>query len=435
MAVDFFCFDGIAISSARAIAYAKTIGSAGGIFWKDCETCGEDFYLIDNEGVPYTDPETDEVPWYSAKEPESADWFGLVITGIEGLDFAPTLRGVTDRINDGGQFARQRRGPREVRVTAVSLGRTCTAAWWGARWLNEQLREPSCGAGCGGVDLEYFLNCPDFKGSCIVPNVPSALDTAIAPYKRTLYNVALTEGVLLEDQIHLARCCKGDCSLPIIQFVFTAADPWAFTVPTVAVEGGTVFPCAGSGTCPTWTIVADDEIPADPCAETPACEGDAICGVVASPPDPPVLRDPCVCDPITLATTCFDLDAEDFSDLGQTVPIFTIKAGTDALRGLSVRFIPRDTGRPLNPCDTCFEINLPFLNANSTWTFDAARRETMITCGGQTNSATVTGDDGGPLAWPVFECVPTDYAMCVTLACGADVTDVEVNISLVTRHG
>lgn len=436
MVASYFCFDGIEVSNCRTIAYARAGYNAGNLTWMSCSCCSDDFYLVDNDGVPYQTPTLDGVPWVSAKEPESGDWAGLVITNIEGLDLVGSDRTVNDRINDGGQFGRQRRGPRNVVVTAISVGRTCTAAWWGVRWLNEQLREPSCGTGCGGVDLMYYLNCPDFKGSCLIPNSPSAIDDAILPYRRTLYNVALTQGLLVTDRINLARCCQqGDCTLPVIEFTLTAADPWAYTDAITSVTGGTVFDCAGTGTCPTWYVLGDDEVPVDPCAETPACPGDEVCGVVPSPPDPPLLRDPCVCDPMTLTTTCFDLDSDDFSDLGQTVPVFSIKSGVDSLRGLAVRFIPREGDAQLNVCDTCFEINLPFLPANSTWTFDAARRETTITCGGQTNSATVSGNDGGPLTWPVFECVPTDYAMCVTLGCGPDITGVEVNASLVTRHG
>lgn len=429
------CFDGIELSSCRTYAYARNGYNAGGLTWNDCSCCTDDWYLVNNGGDPYTDPETDGMPWVSAKEPESADWAGLIILNIEGLDLAPTDRDITQRINDGGQFGRQRRAPRQIQVTAVSLGRTCTAAWWGARWLNEQLRQPSCaGSDCGGVDLVYYLDCPDFRGSCLIPNSPSPIDTAVLPYKRTLYNVALTDGVNVSDQINLTRCCRSGCTLPIIQFTLTAADPWSYTDSISAVVNKSVFPCAGSGTCPTWFVVPDGETPADPCAETEACSNDAVCGVVPSPPDPPLLRDPCVCDPITLTTTCYTLDADDFSDLGQTVPVFTITAGTEDLRGLSVRFIPNDGGL-LNACDTCFEINLPFLQARSTWTFDAARRETTIFCGGQTNFAVVTGEDGGPLDWPVFECVPTNYSMCVTLGCGTDVTGVVVNAGLVTRHG
>lgn len=436
MVANYFCFDGIEMSNCRTIAYAQAGFNAGSLTWQGCSCCSDDFYLVDNNGVPYTTPTTDQMPWVSAKEPDSADWAGLVITGIEGLDLSPTDRSVSDRINDGGQFGRQRRGPRPVTITAISVGRTCTAAWWGARWLNEQLREPSCGVGCGGVDLTYYLSCPDFKGSCLIPNSPSAIDDAILPYRRTLHGVALTNGLNIADRINLARCCnQGDCTLPIIEFTFTAANPYAFTDPIVSVTNGSIDPCVGDGVCPTWYVIGDDEEPIDPCAETPACTPDATCGTLPSPPDPPLLRDPCVCDPITLTTTCFELDAADFSDLGQTVPVFTIQAGTDDLRGLSVRFIPKDVNAQLNVCDTCFEINLPFLAARSTWTFDAAQRETTVFCGGQETSAIVTGDDGGPLTWPVFECIPTDYAMCVTLGCGADTTGVTVNASLVTRHG
>lgn len=435
MVANYLCFDGIELSNCRTIAYAQDGYNAGRLEWRNCSCCSDDFYLVDNNGVPYQTPTLDQMPWVSSKETESGDWAGLVITSIEGLDIAPTTRAVTDRISDGGQFARQRRGPRQVVVTAVSVGRTCTAAWWGVRWLNEQLREPSCGAGCGGVDLTYYLSCPDFKGSCLIPNSPSPIDDAILPYKRTLHGVALTDGISVTDRINLNRCCQqGECSLPVIEFTLTAADPWSYTDAVAAVTNKTLFPCSGSGTCPTWYVVADGETPVDPCAETAPCDGDPVCGVNPVPPDPPLLRDPCVCDPLTLNTTCFDMSGTLFSDLGQTVPVFTIKAGTDPLRGLAVRFIPRD-GNQLSACDTCFEIHLPFLPARSTWTFDGAQRETTITCGGQTNTAVTTGEDGGPLTWPVFECVPTNYVMCVTVGCDADLTGVVVNNSLVTRHG
>lgn len=436
MVANYLCVDGIELSNCRTVSYLQNGYNAGGVQWRSCNCCSDDFYLVDNGGDPYTDPTTDEMPWVSPTEPESADWAGIVITGIDGLDVHGSVREVIDRINDGGQFGRQRRGPREIVVSAISVGRTCTAAWWGVRWLNEQLREPLCSTSCGGVDVSFYLNCPDFKGSCLIPNDIVSITAAMAPYKRTLHNVALTNGITVTDRLNLSRCsCQnGECSLPVIEFTLTAGDPYAYTEPSVTTTDGIVFPCAGSGTCPTWYVVPDGEAPIDPCAETPACAGDPVCGSIPVPPDPPLLRDPCVCDPLTLTTTCFDMDADLFSDMGQTVPYFTIKAGADPIRGLAVRFIPRD-GNNLSACDTCFEINLPFLPANATWTFDASRRETTITCGGQTNSATVTGEDGGPLIWPVFECVPTNYAMCVTVGCGTDISGLRVNASVITRHG
>lgn len=437
MVANYLNFAGIEISNCRTVFYAQNGFNAGGLNWMPCTCCADDFYLVDNCGTAYTTPTLDKMGWVSTKEPDSADWAGLVITSIEGLDIAPTTRSITDRINDGGQFGRQRRNARPITVRAISVGRTCTAAWWGVRWLNEALRESSCASGnCGGEDLTYYLSCPDFKGSCLIPNSPSAITTAIAPYKRTLHDVALTDGLTVTDQITLSRCsCNGsNCTLPVVEFTLTAANPYAFAEPSVVLTDKSVFACTGGGTCPTWYVVDDGSIPFDPCAEPAACATDTVCATVPVPPDPPLLQDPCVCDPITLTTTCYDIPAASFSDLGQTVPVFTIKAGTDALRGLAVRFIPKD-GNAVNACDTCFEINLPYLPPKATWTFDAAQRETTITCGGRSDSATVTGDDGGPLSWPVFECVPTAYAMCVTLGCGSTVTGVTVNASMVARHG
>lgn len=432
---NFLCFDGVELSNCRTLAYAKAGYSAGGISWSDCVCCASDFYKVDNDGVVYGTPTSDNMPWVSPTEPDSGDWAGLLITNIEGLDVVGSQRSITDRIGDGGQFGRQRRPVKSVVVTAISLGRTCTAAWWGVRWLNEVLREPSCGAGCGGVDLGYYIDCPDMIGSCALPNVATPIQTAVVPYHRTLHRVALTDGVNVTDRLSLTRCCaRGACTLPVVEFTLTAGDPHAYADPTTILTGQSLFGCSGTGACPQWTVTADGDTPAERCPEDPSCAGDTACGTVPSPPDPPLLTDPCVCEPLTFSTTCFTLPTGNFSDLGQTVPVVTIKAGSSSLRGLTLRFIPSDGSQP-NPCDTCFEINLPFLQAGATWSFDAELRESTILCAGQTDTAVVTGMDGGPLDWPVFECVPTNYVMCVSVDCLTPVTGTTVQVELVHRHG
>lgn len=432
---NWICFDGVELGNCRTLAYSKLGYAAGGIAWSDCTCCAEDFYKVDNSGVAYTNPTTDNMPWVSSTEADSSGFAGFIFTSIDGLDLLGSTRSVTDRINDGGQFGRQRKTVKEVTVTAIALGRTCTSAWWGARWLNEVLREPSCGAGCGGVDMNFYLDCPDFIGSCLLPGSPTDIVAAVAPYRRTLHKVALTDGVTVTDRINLTRCCNsGNCSLPILEFKLTAADPYAYADPISVVAAKSLFNCAGTGACPQWTITADGDTPAARCPEDPSCAADAACGTIPSPPDLPLLTDPCVCEPLTFSTTCFTLPTANFSDLGQTVPVVTIKAGPTALRGITLRFIPSDGSQP-NSCNTCFEINLPFLNGGATWEFDAAERSSTILCAGQTDDAVVTGMDGGPLEWPVFECVPTDYVLCVSVDCLTSVTGATVSVDLVHRHG
>lgn len=107
--------------------------------------------------VTYTDPATDDAPWYDPDHPESEEFLGMHATVIRltaGMSRAVTPTGFL-----GSTIGQLRKGHRVLQVEAVMFATTPAGMQWGERWLNQALAQ--CAAGQASV----VTDCADTEGS------------------------------------------------------------------------------------------------------------------------------------------------------------------------------------------------------------------------------------------------------------------------------
>lgn len=134
----------------------------------------------------WTDPVTDEAPWYDATEPESPNFAGLLIQSVTGLGPGKFTRKVSENTLGGSVLGRGHRPGATVTVTGTLLGRTCCSVAYGLRWLKAALHGECTHVGCPGQDLTYLECCPAIPTGASSTFGPGGLGTAtstfIAPY-------------------------------------------------------------------------------------------------------------------------------------------------------------------------------------------------------------------------------------------------------------
>ncbi|GAA3172857.1 hypothetical protein [Nonomuraea salmonea] len=375
-ATDWYCFGGTEIiNSARTHAYASRGLKPVHLQVQDCGCPGLAGMLEDE---PYTLPSDDGAPWYDPGLPESADFAGVLLLDVKGLDSAPIERPVRQRAGDGAVFGRPRYLPREIVFTGIAIGRTSCAIDYGIKWLSSALQGSlACGDDCGGGDdLDYLSCCPTVAGTPGTPCGPGSGAGGSCPGPcdhpdcaelawRTLRNVALTRSPEVVEQFGGAcQCCPGVAK--VVQWTLTAARPHALRAP-VEVARRVTWP-ASSGEeeeCVTWTTgdtCLDDEgqcaaAQLQPCVLDPRCPPPTL-------PELPVPPNPCLCEPWSRREVCVPIPPQAAPIWSDTVPVMEIYSGALPLRGVRVRFVPNPLGLPadqLDQCGACAELNVSYL--------------------------------------------------------------------------
>ncbi|WP_433341747.1 hypothetical protein [Streptomyces sp. CA-253872] len=433
---------------ARLRAYLETVGSPlSAPTVCACDTFDGD--LLGEE--PYTDPATDDAPWYDPDIPESAEFAGLMVLSVDGMDDNPITRTASTAVAGGAAFGGRRVQPLTITITGVLLGATCCGVDYGLAWLREALA--GCdGGGCGGDCLTFFQCCPsdDVTGE----------DEFRERYERTIRRVALTSGPTPTARAG-SGCSAGECStgadMITVEIVLTAATPWAWTAPVplldVAVPGD-------DGECIVWCVhdrnappptppVCLDLDEAGPCAPGAvvvpfdgACESDvswpdsddaehpcATCRLAACPdsadmctdpgcsiPDPPVAPPPATCFSRALAvnSVSYELDLSDWPRHFGAAPLIEVHAGARDLRRLTVTFFERRTPHTgltceevavVERCNPAAVFEVGFVPAGGMVLLDGQVERAFVTCRGRCGpSPDAYGRDGGPLAFPLLTC-------------------------------
>lgn len=435
MAIDYLCFAGAEIANNCAtVAYAQ-----GGFSTVEVHNCGCCTALPDALGTKFSTPAGDNQPWIDASEPDSADFAGLLITDITGLDTAPFSRTVIDVSTGGAVLGRGRYEARTIVVTGVLIGATCCAVDYGLRWLASALRG-SCDttnatSRCAGDDLTFFTCCPEVCEDA--PGFVSA-EACFAPYKRTLHRVALTDGpVVLSKQGTGCGCCES-CPVMVIQFTLVAGEPYAYSDPKTIAEGVALVPMESD--CPVWVKVGPGDACAqtDPCTATPDCTLDPNCPQPAKPPSIPIVFNPCSCTPLEQSTVCANIPASTISQNAEGVPIIEVFAGTTALRNVVITIYtnPQLLGAAdLDPCSACSQMTVAYVPPSATLTLDGTTRKATITCPGErpVPANSVVGGGSKPFTWPVFDCGGVNYTVCVTANTGSVSPNTAFTLRVVQR--
>lgn len=165
--------NGVELSNAwRLYAYVQDARNRN--LWDgDCEpwiqwgnACWQDQGTYDN-------PATDPAPWYSSAEPESAEFLGLWLESLDGLDEPTETRSLAARITSGSATSREAAPGREVVVSGTLFARTERGMEFGQRWLSSLLDNRDQCAGANGT-LVFRAACP--------PHVAGADPTSLLRY-------------------------------------------------------------------------------------------------------------------------------------------------------------------------------------------------------------------------------------------------------------
>lgn len=444
--LDYLCLGGVELSnSARTIAYACEGIKPHTMRVTDCSCPQLNKFLGD---PAYTRPELDGAVWVDAARPESFEFGGLLITGIDGLDAAPVSRSITDRIGDGAVIGRRRLGPRTITVRGLLLGSSCCGIDYGMSWLSSALRGSlSCGTagGCNGDDLEYMVCCPDCD--CPDNDTDAEIMDCGADAFRTMKEVACTKEPVITGRVGgYCQCCRT-CPAAQVEFTLTAGRPHAL-LPPVTVSDAVAWEVAPptEDDCVTWSTAADCVSSGEAsCAEeADNCMDTALAGIGCAttiPPDLPVPSNPCVCEPLTRGRMCLEIPSSVLTPIwSDVVPDIEIFAGANQLRSVRVRFYPNPVGFPsiddLDECGFCAEINVSVIPAGATLHIDGTTRRVTVNCGGGVEApagGAVTGQDGGPYAWPVLDCgVP--YIACFEADSATIAADATITVRVFSRE-
>ncbi|TDC29499.1 hypothetical protein E1211_25920 [Micromonospora sp. 15K316] len=363
--------------------------------------------------APYTTPAEDNAPWYDPDVPESADFAGLMVLSIDGLDDHPVTRQVTTAVAGGAALGPARVQPRTIVVTALLLGASCCAVDYGLRWLAQAL-SGCTGESCGGDCLTLYNCCP--------PEGATAAE--FERHRRTLRRVALVDGPTV-----VARngdgCTSGTCSVGsdilTVEFTLVAATPWMWTDPVPVLEmpvpsddnTGCVQWCVhdGDGECGTCRLAG--------CADPTAACGSPSCRVPA-PPQPPAPTT-CFCKSLAVNSVGYDLDLSDWPRWFGAAPIIDVSAGSADLHRVTVTLFERTQEHDGLSCEEMAELErcnphsvyeVAFVPAGGTVTLDGQVGRALVECGGRCErSRDVYGRDGGPLAFPLLDCA--EYCVIV----------------------
>jgi hypothetical protein len=391
--------------------------------------------LEDPDGV-YTNPVTDQAPWYDPSEPYSGDFSGFYVTSIDGLGSGQITRETTQRASGRGSFiGSEVLNSPQVIVTGLLLGKTGCAVSYGFRWLKTALRGSVCGDDCDGEDLLFLDCCPTWTANPVAD---------IVPHLRTLKGVKLTSSPEITDRFGQSCSCHPDSAdLLQVRFTLTASEPCVFRPPVVAATDVPFDTSVDLG-CPTWVpIGAGDVCPADNllCADLPDCIVDPGCAAPPAPPKPPVPINPCICVPLTESRACATIPSTSIPEWSEGVPIITVKAGSKDLRQVKITFIANPLDQPvddLDPCTACGEVTLSRIPKNSTFVMDGTTQTVTINCpgSGPTDAKALLGAVGGalPFRFPEIPCGDVEYSLCVTADAGTVAPDASISASIAVRE-
>ncbi|ACF05027.1 minor tail protein [Mycobacterium phage Nigel] len=207
-------------------------------------------------------------PWYTTRVPESAEFGGVWVMDVKGLDTTPTQRDVTEVAGAGGAPGPVRNPSRQVTFDALLVACTNAGLTYGLQWLTCLLRATDAD---DGSTLRYLAAHPG--GSTADP----------VTLIREVHGVVLSQEPQVQDAQNLARGQHSQATVYRVQWTMTVTRPYAYSPPVdVAVDWDetTLDPI-------NWIHGADCKTPAS-CDDMPVffaegCDVEPI-EVVTTPP-------------------------------------------------------------------------------------------------------------------------------------------------------
>lgn len=121
----------------------------------------------DDDAAEWTNPIADNVCWYDARVPESADFLGVIVTGTTGVFGSGYKREVTDALNGGSVLGLPIVTGKQMMLKVELLATSQAGMNYGRAWLRRQFEgdqkcqgEGTTCASCQGQLLTLRVHCP-----------------------------------------------------------------------------------------------------------------------------------------------------------------------------------------------------------------------------------------------------------------------------------
>lgn len=349
-------------------------------------------WLIPDDGgnpepATYTNPVSDQAPWFDADIPESGKFLGFLISDVTMNSVVS--RTATTRVSSsgGGVLGPIRNKERRFDFTVLLFGCNETALEYGMRFLIDSLGSSGCDDGCTLCDAEFRDSCPAVDGSL----------TSLNTGRWILKNV----GLVGEGPTWDTPPVEGmQCNVRRVKFSIASEYPWKFKCPEdVCID----LPLAGE---PDWSVNCTN-------LSSIMCEHQyARCSIT----EPRII--------------------------GETAMIIKVTAGSTPLQHVKIAITPDKFGYecdpdtapdgyvPLTPCD---EISIPYLPANTVLVYDTSIEEITVTYpGGGIVDGTpfISTKVGRPPTFPTVRC----GTFCVSVGASECSVDDATTISIQSVH-
>lgn len=205
---------------------------------------------------PYT---LDTAPWYDASRPESAEFAGVWVMDVQGLDTVPVQRDISEAVCAGGVASWARDRSRQLTFSALIVACSNAGARYGLNWLSCVLRQSNVR---GGVDLKFYRSHP--SGTAAPP----------ASQLRTTYGTVLTTSpkvVEIAGKGGGTRHRQG--SIFRVEWEMVCTNPYLYGESVTAAVG--------------WDSIVEESIEwahAPDCEDTASCDLPTIYNAECAPP-------------------------------------------------------------------------------------------------------------------------------------------------------
>ena len=165
-------------------------------------------------------------PWYTTRSPESAEFAGIWVLDVKGLDVTPAERTITELAGSGAAAGPARDASRRVSFDALLLACTNAGLTYGLQWLTCQLRDT---LDRSDSILRYLAAHP--SGSAADP----------ATLVREVHGVTMASAPSVSNAVNTARGEHSQATMYRVTWEMVVLHPYAY-LPSIplAVEWDTV---------------------------------------------------------------------------------------------------------------------------------------------------------------------------------------------------
>lgn len=386
------------VNATRTERYMDTVGCSQSVaLHKSGAWPGMAEWLQHEE---YRTPLEDAAPWTYRERPETGEFLGMIVLGVNGLDSAPLERGAIESSGAGGSFEPPRWSVREAEFEAVLLAATPAGLEWGIEWLNSALLQDQCQRIGVGRSLRFMQTAPRLREGATGAEVRAAA----VEEERLLHNVVCTSPVVVEERFGRWEEDDAQSTAARISFTLSAGNPFVWKsarslVAPTALYGGELR------TVRFETVDENGQIPGTEDENPPLF--DPFLPPPVHLPRPMTPASEVGRQPFQSKHTELTIPGDTVRPWETMVPTVTIIAGAEAERSVRVQWVRgSDTGAL--SADSIGEAMIGYIPPRAVLTLDGVTGRATVLRDGAAEEAdatsVVTGRGGAPWRAPVMRC-------------------------------